>query len=235
VAGYSAEQLNVELLSDHDGAETCHELFGMTRDSHAGKDRLTVCCALARLEGFAQGRASELLRYPGAGAFHSLCAESDQLTGVACSVRRWLLSKAIGAGKNDDCLSGFDKLTDVTRNYAIAAEATGTLNLWLQGVMAAALTVWQQVRAFHHDVRPLLDHHESRRERTYGKDLADPCDEPDPKTSTTSAPPPPAQPPIVIFQKTSRTARRTPPAQQAKPRGRSKRVTTRKKAKKHTP
>jgi hypothetical protein len=90
VAGYSAEQLNVELLSDHDGAETCHEPFGMTRDSHARKDRLTVCCALARLEGFAQGRALELLRYPGAGAFHSLCAESDQLTGVACSVRRWL-------------------------------------------------------------------------------------------------------------------------------------------------
>jgi hypothetical protein len=45
------------------------------------------------------------------------------------------------------CLSGFDKLTDVTRNYAIAAEATGTLNLWLQGVDGCGLTVWQQVRA----------------------------------------------------------------------------------------
>jgi hypothetical protein len=39
------------------------------------------------------------------------------------------------------------------------------------------------------------------------KDPADPCDEPDPKTSTTSAPPPPASSPTVSVEKMTWIAR----------------------------
>jgi hypothetical protein len=141
-AGYSTEQLTVESLEDPEDED---------------EEPLTACCAFNRLENFAAVRGLALLQQPGPGAFHSLAIESDQLTALACSVRSWLMGKLINSDELDDCLSEQRKFAGGSITWIKAAQGTGAINLCFQGVMASALTLWQQMRAFHEDATLLLE------------------------------------------------------------------------------
>jgi hypothetical protein len=169
-AGYSSEQLTVELLDDEE------EEAGIDPDEEV--EPLTACCAMTRLETFACTRAPDLLRTPGVGAFISLTTESRQLERLACMVRGWLMGKLINNKDLDDCLRGQGNFPVGNRAWIKAAEGTGAISLAIRGVMAAAFTLWQQMRFFHADVETLLptncfvkpaDKKEDKKEEEKGK------------------------------------------------------------------
>jgi len=150
-AGYSIEQLTVELLDEEEGDEEAVEVGPVDE-----MEPLTACCALTRLESFACTRAPDLLRNPGAGAYISLATESLQLERLACMVRGWLMGKLFNNRELDDCLTDHGTFAGRVQPWIKATESTGGISLAIRGVMAAAFTLWQQMRFFHADVETLV-------------------------------------------------------------------------------